>query len=73
MRLFNSTIFTQQGAADDGWEPERAEVPVAAIIFELREAIYAFPNGSTRDEFRQWVGKMNENLVRLRLNTQCSA
>ena len=67
MRLFNSTVFTNQGASDDGWHPEASELPVAAAIFELREAIYAFPNGCTRDEFRQWVKKMHEVMVRLRI------
>lgn len=64
MRFFASTIFTHQGASDEGLEPEGAELPLAAAAFVLREAIYAFPNGSTRDEFRQWVGKMHEITVR---------
>ena len=63
--LSHSSYITTQGALDDGTTPRNAEVPLVAAIFALREAIYAFPNGSTKDEYVQWLLKMGELTVSL--------
>ena len=63
--LSHSSRIITQGASDDGTTPRNAEIPLAAVVFVLREAIYAFPNGSTRDEYLQWLRKMNEITVSL--------
>ena len=64
--LSHSSHITTQGAFDDGITPKNAEVPLAAAVFVLREAIYAFPNGSTKQEYLQWLRKMNEITVSLK-------
>ena len=61
--LSQSSYITNQGAFDDGMTPRNAEVPLAAAVFVLREAIYAFPNGSTREEYNQWLSKMDKITV----------
>ena len=53
----------EQGARDEGYKPSHAEVPLAAATFSLREAIYAFPQGCTEDEYREWVDEMRAIMV----------
>lgn len=65
MLILPNTVITDQGSSDEGILAEDSEIPVIAAVFVLREAIYAFPNGSTRDEYRQWVQKMAEISVRI--------
>ena len=60
MPIYPSSIITDQCSSDEGVLAEDAEVPLVAAAFVFREAIYAFPNGSTKGEYRQWVQKMDE-------------
>ena len=53
----------RQGACDEGYKPVHAEVPLAAAAFSLREAIHAFPQGCTENEYREWVNEMNAIMV----------
>lgn len=56
--ILQPPYVVRQGASNEGREPEAAEIPLAGAVFSLREAVYAFPNGSTRNEYGEWVDKM---------------
>lgn len=64
--LSHHSHITTQGASDDGRLPLNAEVPLVAAVFVLREAIYAFPDGGTKNEYHQWVLRMNDVTVSLK-------
>ena len=62
----SSPLFlVEQGDSNEGYLPRgRCEMLMAGATYTLWEAIYAFPGGSIKREWDEWVERMSVVAVR---------
>lgn len=62
----SSPLFlVEQGDSNEGYLPRgRCEMLMAGATYTLWEAIYAFPEGSIKREWDEWVERMSVVAVR---------
>ena len=60
-----SPPLVEQGDTEEGYLPRgQCEMLMAGAAYAVSEAVYAFPEGSTKREWGDWVERMSSIVVR---------